>query len=46
MVERSIVTSIISQHSSYVAISTGEESVATYILLATSKRNDFSTFDP
>lgn len=46
MEEISMVTSIISQQSSYVAISTGDESVAIYILLATSNRNAFSTFEP
>ena len=41
----SIATSTTSQHNSYVEISTGDESVAIYILLATSKRNDFSMFE-
>lgn len=42
MHETSVTTSIMSLQSSYVCISTGLESVATYILLTTSKRNAFS----
>ena len=43
MQETSITTSIMSLQSSYVCMSTGELSVATYILLTTSIKNDFSS---
>lgn len=43
MDDKSIKTSIISQHNSKLCISTGDESVAKYIFDTTSKRNAFST---